>query len=74
MNSHWRACEYTYRIHWSPGEKGYVAFVAEFPEMQSPPKATPQGALDALTTIVVERLDQLDADGEPRPPTLAQAG
>lgn len=42
--------------------------------MQSPPKATPQAALDVLTTTVVEKLNQLDAEGQPRPAALALSG
>ncbi len=74
MKPEWKAYEYSYRIHWSPSEHGYVAFVAEFPTMQSPPKATPQAALDVLTTTVVEKLNQLDAEGQPRPAALALSG
>ncbi|HUH68268.1 MAG TPA: hypothetical protein VLZ05_04920 [Mycobacterium sp.] len=74
MKPEWKAYEYSYRIHWSPGERGYVAYVAEFPTMQSPPGATPHAALDALMTTVVEKLHQLDVEGKPRPPALAQSG
>jgi hypothetical protein len=70
----WKAYEYSYRARWAPREHGYVAFVAEFPTMQSPPKATPNAAFLALKTTVVEKLNQLDADGEPRPSTLASSG
>lgn len=74
MKPEWKAYEYSYRIHWAPREHGYVAFVAEFPTMQSPPKVTPHAAFDALMTTVVEKLNQLDADGEPRPLALASSG
>ncbi len=74
MKPEWKAYEYSYRTHWVSSEHGYVAFVAEFPTMQSPPKVTPQAAFDALKTTVVEKLNQLDADGEPRPPALALSG
>jgi hypothetical protein len=74
MNEEWDPYTYSYRIHWSPEAHGYVALVAEFPAMQSPPKITPQAALDALVTAVVEKLNQLDAKGEPRPAALALTG
>ncbi len=74
MKPELKAYEYTYRIHWSPNERAYVAFVAEFPSMQSPPEFTPHAALHALTTTVVEKLHQLDAAGEPRPQSLALSG
>jgi hypothetical protein len=74
MRPEWKAYEYSYRIHWSPGERGYVASVAEFPTMQSPPRVTPHAALDALMTTVVEKLHQLDVEGKPRPPALAESG
>ena len=69
-----KAYEYSYRIRWSPADQGYVAAVAEFPTMQSPPGVTPQAALDALMTTVVEKLNQLDVEGKPRPPALALSG
>ena len=78
MISEWiaraKAYEYSYRIRWSPVDQGYVASVAEFPKMQSPPGITPKAALDALMTTVVEKLNQLDVEGKPRPPALAQSG
>ena len=74
MKPEWKASEYSYRIRWSPKEHGYVASVAEFPKLQSPPKATPHAAFDALTAIVVVELRQLDVEGRPRPAALAEAG
>lgn len=74
MNEEWETYQYSYRIHWSPQAHGYVAFVAEFPDMKSPPKVTPQSALHALVTDVNDKLDQLDAEGEPHPAALALAG
>jgi len=59
---------------WSATEHGYVASVAEFPAMKSPPEATPHAAFDALTAAVVAKLRELDGDGQPRPAALAQAG
>ena len=68
-----KAYEYSYRIRWSPADQGYVASVAEFPTMQSPPGVTPKAALDALMTTVVEKLNQLDVDAQPRLLTRAQS-
>lgn len=74
MKPEWKASEYSYHIRWSAAERGYVASVAEFPALKSPPKPTPHAAFDALTASVVARLRQLDEDGQPRPAALAQAG
>ncbi|MCX2930823.1 hypothetical protein ORI20_11075 [Mycobacterium sp. CVI_P3] len=74
MKPRWKAYEYSYRIHWSPGEHGYVASVAEFPTMQSTPATTPHAALDALLATVEQRLNQLDINGDPRPPVLGLSG
>ncbi len=74
MKPEWTACEYSYRIHRSPGDHGYVATVAEFPRLQSPPAATPGAALSTLTTAVVEQLYRLDSDGRARPLAFAVSG
>ena len=74
MKPEWKASEYSYRIRWSAAERGYLASVAEFPEMKSAPEATPHAAFDALTAIVVAKLCDLDDDGEPWPAALAEAG
>ncbi|MBI3216309.1 MAG: hypothetical protein HYZ38_21040 [Mycobacterium sp.] len=66
-----KALEYTYRIHWSPAQQGYVASVAEFPEIQSPPTATPAGAADAVATLVVQKLRRLDSEDRSMPLILA---
>lgn len=71
MKAQLTASQYSYRIHWSADQRGYVASVAEFPAMQSRPAPTPHAAVDALTTAVVEKLQALDADGQPRPRALA---
>jgi len=65
------AGQYSYRIHWSADNGGYVASVAEFPSMQSPAAPTPHAAAEALLTAVVAKLQELDADGQPRPHALA---
>ena len=64
MITEWKAkaYEYSYRIRWSPADQGYVASVAEFPTMQSPPEVTPQAALHSLMARVVQRVHQLDVD------------
>ena len=64
MITEWKAkaYEYSYRIRWSPADQGYVAAVAEFPTMQSPPEVTPQAALHLLMARVVQRVHQLDVD------------
>ncbi|MBX7434010.1 hypothetical protein JDV09_18100 [Mycobacterium sp. Y57] len=67
MKPEWKAYEYSYRIHWSPDNRRYVASVAEFPAMQSTPEVTPKAALDALMTDVVAKLAQLDGDGQSFP-------
>jgi hypothetical protein len=74
MKPEWKASEYSYRIRWSAAEAGYLASVAEFPEMKSAPQATPHAAFDALTAIVVAKLRELDDDGDPWPAALAEAG
>lgn len=74
MKPELKASEYSYRIRWSRQEHGYIASVAEFPKLTSPPKPTPHAAFDALTAKVVAKLVQLDVEGEPRPATLAEAG
>jgi len=74
MKSRSKAYEYSYRVRWSAVERGYVASVAEFPTMQSPPSDTPHAALDALMTAVTQRLNQLDIDDDPRPPVLGANG
>ena len=74
MKPEWKASEYSYHIRWSAAERGYVASVAEFPALKSPPKPTPHAAFDALTASVVAKLRELDGDGEPRPAALAHAG
>ena len=57
-----KAYEYCYRIRWLPANRGYVASVAEFPTMQSPPEVTPPAALHSLMARVVQRVHQLDVD------------
>jgi len=71
MKQEWKAYDYSYRIHWSPGERGYIASVAEFPTMQSPAEATPQAALNALMSTVIEDLHQREINHEPPPESLA---
>ena len=75
MKPEWKAeaYRYNYCIRWSPGDQGYVASVAEFPTIQSPPEITPQAALHALMARVVQRLHHLDDDGQPQLLTLAQS-
>lgn len=67
-----KAQEYTYTIHYSPEEGGYVAYVAEFPALRSAAGATPQAALHALMVEVVDELQQLDDAGEA--PPMAMTG
>jgi hypothetical protein len=68
-----KAYEYNYRIRWSPSDQGYIASVAEFPTMQSPPEITPQAALHSLMACVVRKVHHLDVDAHPRLQTLAQS-
>lgn len=67
MNLRTKALEYSYRIHWSPGQHGYVATVAEFPALQSEPAQTPHAAVEKLMASVMERLNALDVDGGSMP-------
>ncbi|MDY6997544.1 MAG: hypothetical protein SW019_13155 [Actinomycetota bacterium] len=69
MMSEQKAHEYTYSIHFAPELGGYVAHVAEFPELKSPAAATPQAAFDGLITLVVKELDYLHDAGRPQPLT-----
>jgi hypothetical protein len=68
-----KAYEYTYRIRWSPDDRGYVASVAEFPTMQSSPEVTPQAALHSLMASVAQSVHHLDVEDQPRLLTLAQS-
>jgi predicted RNase H-like HicB family nuclease len=74
MTPQLKARDYTYRIHWSRREHGYIATVAEFPTMQSSPADTPHKAIDALMTLVAQKLHELDLDGQPVPPAFAMSG
>lgn len=69
-----KALEYTYRIHWSPDQHGYVASVAEFPAIQSPPEDTPHAAVEKVVASVVGELRTLDLDGQSMPLSLAANG
>jgi hypothetical protein len=74
MTPQLKARDYTYRVHLSPREHGYIATVAEFPTMQSSPADTPHTAIDALMTLVAQKLHELDLDGQPVPPAFATSG
>jgi hypothetical protein len=69
-----KARDYTYRIHWSAREQGYIATVAEFPMMQSSPADKPHTAIDALMTLVAQKLHELDLEGQPVAPAFAMSG
>jgi hypothetical protein len=74
MTPQLKARDYAYRVHRSPREHGYIATVAEFPTMQSSPADTPHTAIDALMTLVAQKLHELDLDGQPVPPAFATSG
>ena len=42
--------------------------------MQSSPADTPHTAIDALMTLVAQKLHELDLEGRPVPPALAMSG
>lgn len=63
MNLRTKALEYSYRIHWSPVQHGYIATVTEFPALQSEPAQTPHAAVEMVVDSVIERLNALDVDG-----------
>lgn len=67
MNIRLKAHEYSYRIHWSPDQRGYIATVAEFPSLQSRPAATPRAALEPVVADVVEKLRAIEIDGGSMP-------
>ncbi len=67
MNLRAKALEYSYRIHWSPVQHGYIATVTEFPALQSEPAQTPHAAVETVMASVIERLNALDVDGGSMP-------
>ncbi|WP_099024177.1 HicB family protein [Mycolicibacterium palauense] len=67
MNTETKALEYSYRIHWSPDERGYIASVAEFPSIRSAPAPTPQEAARTALSSVQAHLSALAQRGEPGP-------
>lgn len=65
-----KAYEYGFRIRWSAADRGYVASVAEWPTIKSPPASTPHAALQAVIPEVIRELNRCDAEGRPRPPVM----
>mgnify|MGYP002038842706 FL=1 len=72
MRAELKAYEYGYRIRWSGKDRGYVATVAEWPAITSPPADTPHAALQSVIKAVVRELRRCDAEGRPRPSTIGR--
>jgi predicted HicB family RNase H-like nuclease len=60
------ADHYTYRLAWSVKDKEFIATVAEFPSL-SWIADTREGALEGLTAVVEEVLQDMLAEGEEIP-------
>jgi predicted HicB family RNase H-like nuclease len=57
---------YTYRLAWSDKNKEFIATVVEFPSL-SWIAGTREGALDGLTAVVADVLEDMAAEGEEIP-------
>ena len=57
---------YAYRIYWSDDDGGYVASVAEFPDLRYAARSS-VAALTGLHVLVRERVAALEAAGEEVP-------
>lgn len=66
-----KANHYTYRVSWSPEDGEHVATCAEFPSLSWLAK-TPEAALTGVRRLVAEVVADLEANGEPVPPPLAE--
>lgn len=66
-----KANHYTYRVSWSPEDAEHVATCAEFPSLSWLAK-TPEAALRGVRRLVAEVVADLEANGEPVPPPLAE--
>jgi len=61
---------YTYRVHWSPEDELYVGTVAELPSLSW--LASDQAeAFSGIRRMATETVADLETDGEPVPPALA---
>src|SRR6478735_12065657 len=67
MDLRLKALQYSYRIHWSFDQRGYIATVAEFPKLHSEPADTPHAAIEPVVASVVEQLRALEIDGSAMP-------
>jgi predicted HicB family RNase H-like nuclease len=64
------ADRYTYRITWSEEDQEHVGLCAEFPSL-SWLEATPEGALKGIRRLVLECIDDMEANGEKIPEPIA---
>jgi predicted RNase H-like HicB family nuclease len=64
---------YTYRVAWSPEDKEYVGTCLEFPSLSWLAKST-RSALVGIERVVRDVVADLEANGEPIPEPLANAG
>jgi predicted HicB family RNase H-like nuclease len=61
---------YTYRVTWSEEDGEYVGLCVEFPSL-SWLAQTPEDALKGIRQVVAEVVDDLEANGEPVPDSIA---
>jgi len=64
------AQHYTYRVHWSPEDELFVGTVAELPSL-SWLAADQTEAFAGIERLASETVADLEADGDPVPPALA---
>ena len=64
------AQHYTYRVHWSPEDDMYVGTVAELP-LLSWLASDQMEAFAGIYRVASETIEDLEADGDPVPPALA---
>jgi len=62
---------YTYRVTWSEEDAEYVGTCAEFASLSWLAK-TPQAALVGIGRVVAQVVEDMQAQGEPVPPPLAE--
>lgn len=62
---------YTYRVTWSPEDSEYVGTCVEFASLSWLDK-TPQAALAGIGRVVADVVADMQAQGEPVPPALAE--
>jgi predicted HicB family RNase H-like nuclease len=62
---------YTYRVTWSAEDEEHVGLCVEFPSL-SWLAATPEEALKGIRKVVVDAVNDLEANGEAIPQPLAE--